>query len=505
MATKALITNKSALISKYGLSNFDLLMAAIDAWIAKDRTNGIIDTIVFVDDKVQMAKLNAPVVTNAKSQIQNKKAIDGIFNGLTPTTMVILGSQDIIPHQSLINPIPDEDETVPSDLPYACSAPYSRNPTKFIAPNRIITRLPDVTNYPKAFGQFLRLLSNVVSMQPQSIDKYKSYFAITTERFLKAEEQVCKQMFGDSKELYLSPPQGPDWDTSYYGRLSQYTALHGGSNDPNWYGEENINNKTESYKAFSSTGADTRISLGTVLVTECCYGAQLYDPINANNIFPICNVYMNNGAAAFYGSSTIVYAENEMIGASDTMIIVFMDKIKKGYNVGEACLAARQKVVSVYNPMDPMDLKVLLQFNPLGDSTVIPIKTSSDIYNLNTDLHVLRSQQLFLSGTRLEESIGIPILNNNLSPSVESMDIIAKTTLAAGIQTPNINTYEVKGGNIFANTQKILGIESKFHIVIEGAYSAFNKKSNFSKKISFSFLEQNGKIVKINKYNAIYR
>src|SRR5713101_7104466 len=63
----------------------------------------------------------------------------------TPQYIVLLGAVDVIPHQDLQNPAynpgrPDDDpdQIVPSDLPYACAAPYSQNAADFIAPARVV-------------------------------------------------------------------------------------------------------------------------------------------------------------------------------------------------------------------------------------------------------------------------------------------------------------------------------------------------------------------------------
>jgi hypothetical protein len=39
----------------------------------------------------------------------------------------------------------EEDPDVPSDLPYACEAAFSRRPQDFLGPTRVVGRLPDLT------------------------------------------------------------------------------------------------------------------------------------------------------------------------------------------------------------------------------------------------------------------------------------------------------------------------------------------------------------------------
>ena len=61
--------------------------------------------------------------------------------------MVLLGADDVVVMQKLTNPVPtgngqDTEANVPSDLPYACSAPWSDDAAKFVGPNRIVSRMP---------------------------------------------------------------------------------------------------------------------------------------------------------------------------------------------------------------------------------------------------------------------------------------------------------------------------------------------------------------------------
>lgn len=57
---------------------------------------------------------------------------------------MLLGAPDVVPHQSLINPLhsPDDpDERVDSDLPYACDSGYSIDIDNFLGPTRVVGRL----------------------------------------------------------------------------------------------------------------------------------------------------------------------------------------------------------------------------------------------------------------------------------------------------------------------------------------------------------------------------
>ena len=51
---------------------------------------------------------------------------------------MILGAHDVVPHEDLDNPAysqgGDDDNRAWGDLPYACDAPYSQDPARFVGP-----------------------------------------------------------------------------------------------------------------------------------------------------------------------------------------------------------------------------------------------------------------------------------------------------------------------------------------------------------------------------------
>ena len=109
-----------------------------------------------IDDATTMKRLGGRAVTDAAHPAQYKAAVDAVHHRLTPDYLMLLGSTDVIPHQPLRNPVHDGvndvDELVPSDLPYACNAPFSDDPTDFIGPDRVVGRLPGQRRRPGSQG-----------------------------------------------------------------------------------------------------------------------------------------------------------------------------------------------------------------------------------------------------------------------------------------------------------------------------------------------------------------
>jgi hypothetical protein len=121
---------------------------AVKALIASDKARGFRTRLIALDSASDMKKGIGAEVTDPTSARQNKAAIDAIYTALTPDYLMILGAVAVVPHQDLNNPMygaDDPDEYAYGDVPYACEAPYSQQPEKFIGPTRVVGRLPDLT------------------------------------------------------------------------------------------------------------------------------------------------------------------------------------------------------------------------------------------------------------------------------------------------------------------------------------------------------------------------
>src|SRR5262249_55007137 len=148
---------------------------------------------------------------------QNKNAVDALFGFHTPQYVVLLGAVDVIPHQDLQNPAynaerPDDDpdQIVPSDLPYACAAPYSQNAGDFIAPARVVSRLPDVTaaNNPAYLVHILDVATNAA---PLTHADYADYLGASAAVWNQSTKLSLAAVFGTGANLQTVPPTGYQW------------------------------------------------------------------------------------------------------------------------------------------------------------------------------------------------------------------------------------------------------------------------------------------------------
>jgi len=143
--SKVIVTNSSALKAKY-LKHYPRVKDAIDALIKANVGLRITTRLVALDDGPTMKRMGAAPVLDPEDHRANKAAIDAVWNNNRPDYILIIGAPDIVAHQNLFNPVyapgDDDDRFAPSDLPYACDAPYSQQIADFRGPTRVVGRLP---------------------------------------------------------------------------------------------------------------------------------------------------------------------------------------------------------------------------------------------------------------------------------------------------------------------------------------------------------------------------
>jgi hypothetical protein len=159
---KVIATNVTALKGKYG-NKYPRVRAAIDALIEADGARGLKTMLVALDSPSDMKRVKGKAVSKASDERGAKAAIDAIYKRYRPDYLLLLGAPDVVPHIQLTNPMtgtPDDDDdpSVPSDVPYASDAAWSRRPQNFVGPTRPGTRhaiepsTPGISRSPQRCG-----------------------------------------------------------------------------------------------------------------------------------------------------------------------------------------------------------------------------------------------------------------------------------------------------------------------------------------------------------------
>jgi hypothetical protein len=370
MPGKVVVTNRTALARKYAA--LGAIDRAIGRLIAADAKRGLRSQLIDLSDAAAMQKLGGKPA-GLDDERAHKAAVDAIFAKLRPDYLVLLGAGDVVPHISLRNPVHgrDEEEFVPSDIPYACDTAYGQDPAAFVAATRVVTRLPDLSGGRKT-GQFTRIVRHATTWRSRPAARYVSGFGLSAAEWKGSSAQSLTAIFGNGGTPLLSPPHGPAWSNARLRLRAHFINCHGGDSDPQFYGQ-----KGRDYPvAMKSELVRGHIGVGTIASVECCYGAQLYPLVDPGDPLPICLAYLDGGAYAFFGSTTTAYGPSQGNAEADLITQYFLRAILVGASVGRGALQARQQFVASTGHLSPYDLKTLVQFLVLGDASIHPVLAS---------------------------------------------------------------------------------------------------------------------------------
>jgi hypothetical protein len=373
---KLIVSNGTALARKYTVAGKTAIEKAVKDLIQADAARGLVTSYVDLSDVTTMKSYGAVAIPKGDERDPklNKRAIDKVYSGGggRPQYLMLLGAQDVIPQILLRNPVPrDGDRDVPSDLPYACDSGFSLDIQNFIAPTRVVGRLPNVTG-DKNPAHLLGLLKTAAKWTARPSSAYGSYLGVSAQVWQKSSEQSLDAVFGRHAGLKVSPPDGYRWTAAEVKALAHFINCHGAAASPYFYGQ-----KGSAYpEAHSAAWMTGKVAEGTIMAVECCYGAELYDPAlpTAQGQIGMCNTYLAGKAYAYFGSSNIAYGPAASNDQADLICQYFLRASLAGASVGRACLQARLQYVRNKNGvLTPTDLKTLGQFGVMADPSVTPV------------------------------------------------------------------------------------------------------------------------------------
>lgn len=379
MATdKFILTHHAALLAKYGASGLAKIESAVRALVKADAKRGIATRLLYLDQAADMASYGGSVPGAPASPRDVKTAVDRLCAAEAPHYLMLLGGPDIVPLVPLQNPAfgpkGDDDKSVPSDLPYACAAPYGTDPSRFMGPTRVVGRLPDLVGA-KQPSLLTRFLNAAARAKPLARSDYEAAFSLSAEKWHLSTELSTANTFGAQAQVHTVPPGTYKWSKGQLAARMHFINCHGGDSSPDFYGQPlAVEEYPVSHHAPWLSG---KITAGTVVAAECCYGAQLWNPVDAGGGVPMPIAYLQDGALGFFGSTNTAYGPSEGNGSADLICQYFLQQILGGASTGRAALEARLKFAAGKTHLDPFDLKTLAQFYLLGDPSVQPVAPSS--------------------------------------------------------------------------------------------------------------------------------
>jgi hypothetical protein len=382
-SVKLSITCRGALEAKYDVRTRARIDTAIANWIPADAQRGIRTIHLAVDDAKAMKPYKVAPVTGEVTAEKVKVALDALVARLSPDYIVLMGSGDVVPLFDVPNPTfnedGDTDESVPTDNPYASSRKFDlKKRATYLVPDRVVGRMPDLPGSKDATW-LTRYLAVATGWKSLPASKYAKDLMVCTTTWRKSGQACAKYVARDIASLLLSPPvrerSKPIRDR--HGALFQMIKCHGSPNDSAFYGQ-----KGNSYpEALRSRSLDRRTKKATVVGAMCCFGANVFDPLDPTAVNPgeppIPNVYLRQGAFGFLGSTCTAWVGLDAMLCADWIVAAFLKSVMSGASLGRAALEAKQDFVrwneQQGDQIDSADEKTLLQFTLLGDPSVHPV------------------------------------------------------------------------------------------------------------------------------------
>lgn len=367
LSKKVIVTNRGALVGKYGTKGLARIKAAVDAVIAADAARGFGTSLVYLDGTAG----SWPKVKDPADQVENKEAIDGLVKALAPEYLVLLGSHDVVPFQDLRNPLfdaadpdGDPDRFAPSDLPYACEAPFSQKITNFLGPTRVVGRLPDLTGAsdPQYLLDLLALAAGWKGSPPP-----ETALALSAKVWEKSTKLSVRNLLGAGPSVLTSPKEGPKFSAKQLGERLHFVNCHGAQLEHRFFGEGPPQTYFDALDATRLAG----LREGSVAAFECCYGAELYAPAGLPSP-SIANAYLQAGVYGLVASTTVAYGPADSNENADVLCQLFLEQVLRGASLGRAFLEARLGYLRLQSVVDPYDEKTLAQFVLLGDPSIHP-------------------------------------------------------------------------------------------------------------------------------------
>ena len=204
---------------------------------------------------------------------------------------------------------------------------------------------------------------------------YESAFSLSAEIWHQSTELSVANTFGMAAKVNTVPPSSYKWSKGQLAARMHFINCHGNDSSVDFYGQPT---GVEDYPiSHHAPWINGKITAGTVVAVECCFGGQLWDPVDADGGVPMPIAYLQDGAWGFFGSTNTAYGPSEGNGSADLICQYFLQQVLLGASQGRAALEARLKFAAGKTHLDPFDLKTLAQFYLLGDPSVQPVAPSS--------------------------------------------------------------------------------------------------------------------------------
>ncbi len=301
--------------------------------------------------------------------------------------LLIVGGPEIVPFHLLPNPTDDDDDSVPSDNPYAT---IDEN---YFAPEWPVGRLPSDSDA----DQIVQMLTSATaahSQQRQSVPALSNlgvWIRGRLGRLFRPEpravgftasiwKQSSLEVFrpiGAPRSLVTSPPASAASVISRPSGLS-YFNLHGLQDAAEWYGQRDpLRDHGAAVEFPVALRPEDIVNHGRapkVVFSEACYGANI---LGKDQDSAVSLKFLASGSRAVIGSTKISYGSiTPPLIAADLLGRLFWNELGSGLAVGEALRRAKLKLAGEMHDrqgfLDGEDQKTLIAFVLYGDPLFTP-------------------------------------------------------------------------------------------------------------------------------------
>ncbi len=367
---------------------------------------------------------------------QNSITVDKVISTLKARSLsekikyvFILGNEEIIPVIEYHNESGDQDEKVPSDLPYSIlenTSPWNGinySFDKMLRTGRLVSYSGEsFEKFSAYFKKVMHYQNSFPGIKPYSLSA-KVWKNETDFEYKKIKESYLKDC-DSSPEITVSTVENfiPN-DTN----LLMFN-LHGSNQTKFWYGQDG----QEFPEAFSPQNINA-LTGPFVIGVEACYGANYSGGFTEDN--SILVKAMQSGCISLLGSSRIAYGSSEPEGNNaDFMIGEYLKQIKNGVSAGDAHIAGIQRVVCDSKNFSDVEIKTIAEFNLFGDPSI-----STGLFAKEQTVSATQSSSSSTSSSTKSFNTGFPLLNVNM-PDIRRAVRLSLAKVDSKIETA-INTY----------------------------------------------------------------
>jgi hypothetical protein len=383
---KLLVTHARALRRKYGDGGYDAVRDALDLLVKADAARGLRSRVLLLDNAQSMRAIGSAKVADG-DWVATLRAVDLACTRYTPAYLALVGATDVVPQAQVHNPVAvdDPDPYVPSDLPFACDLPDSwtgpaggagdrLSAGDLLAVTRVVGRIPDLVGATDP-AVLLDVLATAAAYTQRPAASYQKVFALSAAAWQGSTELSVDLLPGPRPRTFLSPRESTPWTVRQVSGLTHFVNCHGSDTGPDWWGQ--ATGGPIDTVAMAPEDVAHRIVEGTVVASECCYGAMHYPSGVLGGRLPLLTAYLASGGYAGVGSTTTSYGPADDNGQADLVCRFVLEGILTGASTGRALLDARQRYLRETGLMTPVDLKTLVQFDLLGDPSIVPVTTGA--------------------------------------------------------------------------------------------------------------------------------